>query len=184
MRKDKLTQGIKKKWADPKYHAQMSEKAKIDILHAQKGWRKKYDEDPKFRQDVFDRCIEAYEKNKEFSNVYIYKNNIMKSSYEVNFAKFLDKHDIIWEYEPKKFFYHKNGQNRCYIPDFFVPALNTFFEIKAEWWINEETEERLHLVERRDRPIVLIKEDNWDISLDKILCDYKLATCSEHNVNH
>ena len=168
-RKSKLAAGIKKKWEDPKYRTQMSEKAKNDVIHAQNGWRKKYDENPEFRQSVFDRCIDAYEINTKFKRIYFYSGITMKSSYEVNFASFLDKNDIKWDYEPEKFFYRKNEQNRCYIPDFFISALNLYVEVKSEWWMNEETKDRLFLVESRGHSVCLIKEDNWNEALSKIL---------------
>lgn len=68
---------------------------------------------------------------------YNYNGTKMRSSWEVLFAAWLDSNSLEWEYEPKVFFYKdKNGRNRRYLPDFWVPQWGCFVEVKAQWAID------------------------------------------------
>lgn len=58
-----------------------------------------------------------------------YKNIWMKSSWELNFAKWLDGSNIKWLYEPKIF----DLGNITYTPDFYLPEFDYYIEIKG-WW--------------------------------------------------
>ena len=58
-----------------------------------------------------------------------YKNIYMRSSYEINYAKWLDKKGIKWQYESKVF-----DLGICtYTPDFYLLETDTYIEIKG-WW--------------------------------------------------
>ena len=62
---------------------------------------------------------------------YISKDGIeigMRSSWEVLYSKFLDSQGIIWQYEPK---YFKLSNGKYYWPDFYLPDLNEYHEIKG-----------------------------------------------------
>lgn len=61
-----------------------------------------------------------------------YKNIWMRSSYEVAYAKWLDKNQIKWFYESKAFDLGKTS----YRPDFYLPEKNKYIEIKG-WWRKE-----------------------------------------------
>lgn len=58
-----------------------------------------------------------------------YKNIYMRSSYETAFAKWCDKNNIKWQYEPKTF----DLGTTTYTPDFYVPIYACYIEIKG-WW--------------------------------------------------
>lgn len=58
-----------------------------------------------------------------------YNHILFRSSYEVNFAKFLDLSDIEWEYENKTF----DLGTTTYTPDFYLPEFDYYIEIKG-WW--------------------------------------------------
>lgn len=58
-----------------------------------------------------------------------YKNIWMRSSWEVKYAKYLDKQDIKWLYESKPF----DLGSTTYTPDFYLPAKDLYIEIKG-WW--------------------------------------------------
>jgi len=66
-----------------------------------------------------------------------YKGIWMRSSWEIAYAKWLDKKDIKWLYEPKAFkvSYRINGniKNGTYRPDFYLPETDEYIEIKG-WW--------------------------------------------------
>jgi len=51
----------------------------------------------------------------------------MRSSWEVAYAKYLDKQGIKWQYEPKTFDLGKT----TYTPDFYLPDSDTYVEIKG-----------------------------------------------------
>lgn len=58
-----------------------------------------------------------------------YKNIWMRSSYEVAYAKYLDKNNVKWLYEPKTF----DLGNTTYTPDFYLPETDEYIEIKGYW---------------------------------------------------
>ena len=53
----------------------------------------------------------------------------MRSSWEILYAKYLDKNKIKWEYESKQFDLGK----LTYRPDFYLPKTDTYIEIKGYW---------------------------------------------------
>lgn len=61
----------------------------------------------------------------------------MRSTYEARFANFLDTLDVEWSYEPKHFSV-LNGA-KTYLPDFYVPNIDAFIEIKG-WWRDDARE--------------------------------------------
>lgn len=58
-----------------------------------------------------------------------YHGFLMRSTWEVKYAKYLDKNEVKWEYEPKAF----DLGNTTYTPDFYLPETDTYIEIKG-WW--------------------------------------------------
>ena len=65
-----------------------------------------------------------------------YNNIYMRSSYEIAYAKYLDKNNIKWLYEPKAFELLVNGKETTYTPDFYLPDLNRYIEIKGYWRVD------------------------------------------------
>jgi len=58
-----------------------------------------------------------------------YKGIWMRSSWEIKYAKYLDKNNIKWLYESKTF----DLGNTTYTPDFYLPEFNLYIEVKG-WW--------------------------------------------------
>jgi len=58
-----------------------------------------------------------------------YKGIYMRSSWEILYAKYLDKQHINWQYEPIAF----ELDNTTYTPDFYLPEKNKYIEIKGYW---------------------------------------------------
>jgi hypothetical protein len=58
-----------------------------------------------------------------------YKDMWMRSSWEVAYAKYLDKQGTKWLYESKTF----NLGGCTYTPDFYLSEIDTYIEIKG-WW--------------------------------------------------
>lgn len=57
------------------------------------------------------------------------KEVLMRSSWEVNVALWLDIQGISWEYEPKRF----DLGTSTYQPDFYLPKLGEWIEVKGRW---------------------------------------------------
>jgi len=89
-----------------------------------------------------------------------YKNTWLRSSYEVRYAKYLDKNNVKWEYEFRRF----NLGNTTYTPDFYLPEIDTYIEVKG-WW----------------RPIAKIKFQLFKKKYPKI--KIKIITKKELNKN-
>jgi hypothetical protein len=56
----------------------------------------------------------------------VYAGVQMRSRMEARFAKWCDDHKLKWLYEPEG--YISNGQ--CYLPDFYLPEIRCFVEVK------------------------------------------------------
>lgn len=60
-----------------------------------------------------------------------YKGINMMGNWEVEFAKLLDKRNILWKYTEDKFDYLFNDSLHKYNPDFYLPEYNLYIEIKG-----------------------------------------------------
>lgn len=81
-----------------------------------------------------------------------YKEIKFRSSLETNWAYILDKLNIEWKYEPKRFRL-KNGE--VYIPDFYLPELKTWIEVKGRIEEHNKIFSKL-FVEENKEPLILI----------------------------
>ena len=82
-----------------------------------------------------------------------YKNIGFRSSYEVIYAKYLDKNNIKWQYESKTF----DLGNTTYTPDFYLPETNEYIEIKG-WW-RDDAKKKFKLFKKLyNKKIYLITE--------------------------
>ena len=67
-----------------------------------------------------------------------YYNGIwLRSSWEIKIAEWLDKQKWKWLYEPKRF----ELRDRTYCPDFYLPDLNMWWEIKG--WFHKKHQETI-----------------------------------------
>ena len=66
-----------------------------------------------------------------------YKGIWMRSSWEIKIAEWLDKQNWKWLYEPKRF----ELKNKTYCPDFYLPDLNVWWEIKG--WFHKRHQETI-----------------------------------------
>ncbi len=80
-----------------------------------------------------------------------YYNNIyMRSSYEIAYAKYLNKNKIKWKYESRTF----DLGNMTYTPDFYLPEQDKYIEIKGWWRDNAKIKFKLF---RKKNPNIKIK---------------------------
>ena len=77
----------------------------------------------------------AYGKSPHHKKRVYYKNICMRSTWEANIAKWLDKQGWEWKYEPKRF----ELKDRTYLPDFYLPMRNIYWETKG-WFKNSDQE--------------------------------------------
>jgi hypothetical protein len=82
-----------------------------------------------------------------------YKNIWMRSTWEIAAAKYLDKYGIKWLYEPDTFKF----KNFTYTPDFYLPKLNIYIEIKGYWY--KEGKKRYLAFRRKFRNIILLNKN-------------------------
>ena len=64
-----------------------------------------------------------------YSTVTIYNGIRMRSKLEARYAESLDRQNIKWEYEPQRF--ELKELNCTYTPDFYLPELNMYSEVKG-----------------------------------------------------
>ncbi len=97
--------------------------------------------------------------------IFYYNTIKMRSSWEVSFAEYLDKNNVIWEYEPETF---KLCNGKRYIPDFFIPFLDIYIEIKPEYFLTKEVLEKLQLFKDLGKTLLVISDIRWEKSMDGI----------------
>lgn len=61
----------------------------------------------------------------------IYNGITLKGTWELLTAKYLDKANIVWERPSIGFEYIFNGNSHMYYPDFYIPEINTYLEVKG-----------------------------------------------------
>ena len=84
-----------------------------------------------------------------------YKGIWMRSSWEIKIAEWLDKQNWRWLYETKRF----ELKDRTYCPDFYLPDLNVWWEIKG--WFHERHQETIRQFRELypcERLVVITKE--------------------------
>lgn len=88
----------------------------------------------------------------------------MRSSWEIEFAKNLDKGGLAWEYEPRRF---KLSDGTSYCPDFYLKEKDLWIEIKGHWFDKAKNKFELFKKEYPEINIVVIQEKPlWHPSLN------------------
>ncbi len=67
----------------------------------------------------------------------------VRSSWEADMARVFRHLGWDYQYEPQTFELQKNGQSITYTPDFYIPAQDTFYEIKG--WMDKASAEKISL---------------------------------------
>lgn len=126
-------------------------------------------EDPEYRNS---QSLRAYEQNKNqdsdfgkpFSGWCKYKGVNFRSSWERDFAEQMDEASIEWVYEPRSFSYTSyEGILSNYLVDFYLPDLEVYVEIKAPYYLDNNTELKLQAVKDEGYKIMFFDENNYDI---------------------
>lgn len=146
----------------------VSEKTKMKLSNASK--KQVWDEKRKEKQRrAMRKAVRDYPDSYSASNVsgrtktLEYKGFKLKGSWELEVAKWLDKQKIEWTNKVKGFEYLWEGKIHIYFPDFYLPNLNKYIEVKgfererdiAKW----KAVNNLIVLKRKE--IDLIKEDKY-----------------------
>jgi len=103
-----------------------------------------------------------------------YKGRYFRSRLEAKWAVFMDELNVVWEYEPEGY---KNEDGECYLPDFFLPTLNCFLEIKPRKPTDSEHEKCWIAVQATSKDLFLLwgePQDPWKVGQDNISGCYGL----------
>ncbi len=106
---------------------------------------------------------DSYHYNQQWYTTWNGKEVYLHSSYELDYAKELDEHQIDYEVEyfHIKYWDSQKQKYRCAIPDFYIPSTNTIVEIKSSWTLDEQN--------MKDR-MKAYKELGYNT---KLICDHK-----------
>lgn len=90
-------------------------------------------------------------KRKDLENIFF------RSAWEANIARLLNFKKIKWLYEPKTFYFN-NAKVVSYTPDFYLPELDIWIEVKG--WFDEKSKQKMLAFknEYQNEKIVLIGE--------------------------
>jgi len=88
----------------------------------------------------------------------VYKDFRFRSRLEARWAVFFDYMLIDWKYEVEGFTF---GDGSCYLPDFYIPALQVFVEIKSHLPTYDETD-RAYKLWKSGRPIIVLPGAPWE----------------------
>lgn len=107
--------------------------------------------------------------NQQWYTTWNGKEVYLHSSYELDYAKELDKQKIDYDVECLRIKYwdSQKQEYRCAIPDFYIPSTNTIVEIKSSYTLDEQN--------MKDK-IKAYKELGYNT---KLICDHK-----EINLGH
>ena len=98
--------------------------------------------------------VEIKGEGKKWSLPTTYKGINMRSKMEARTAYILDQLELDWKYEPKSFML-KNGMS--YIPDFYIPELDTWVEVKGV--MEEKDKKQIEQFNEEEHEILLLMED-------------------------
>lgn len=161
----KRSDAMLKRWSDPSYVSKQREHGRkcMTALHQTPGFTGKFiskltefgstTENRKLRgrrisagwtHDSRKAAASRAVKQAHRWKKYFYRDEIMRSTWEVDFARFLDAANVRWIYEPLI-----ELSVRSYYPDFYLPDFDLYVEIKGdhraqELWKVREAEDLGH----------------------------------------
>jgi hypothetical protein len=149
----RTTSSLRLVWASPAYKAKLSASLK----------RRWLENPPK----CFARRYEHVSGGKQVT---------LKSSFERDFAVYLDKFGFSWSYEEQRFSL-VTLEDRIYIPDFYVKDIDLIVEVKGRFW--KDAEDKWDAFSREHpgiRKTILFKQDLARLAKGEVtLADYVKA---------
>lgn len=95
-----------------------------------------------------------YYTQKTWKEVYLH------SSYEVQVAKDLDKHDVIWERPNYLLWSDIDNISHRYYPDFYLPKYNIYLDPKNDYLINIEKEKIDRVCTQNNVRVLILSKEN------------------------
>lgn len=95
---------------------------------------------------------------------YIVNGIKVQGSWERDVALKLNEDNICWT-RPKKdqlLWYTIDNKTKSYAPDFYLPTLDIFLEIKGYWWHNDRMKMDIVQNQHPDKKIIIIEKDSFD----------------------
>lgn len=141
-----------KKWLKIHDHPMLNKTHKQESKELMKESQQKRVNSPDYVNPFFGK-LPSIKCNRSHGDWYRTPNQrikFLRSQWEIKYAKYLDSQNISWFYEFKSFhmnigkesIYAPNGKDTTYHPDFWIPSLNKFIEIKGrdnyEDWNNND----------------------------------------------
>jgi hypothetical protein len=156
---------VKGQWKDEKFRKMMLETSSKTIKKTlKKQWKNE-----EYRKAQSDRAVRRLrDENDKFgtnTKTSKYKNILMRSEFEVNFAKELDCVGIKWSYEPLAFRMNSNS----FVPDFYIKKLDLFVEIKSNNWVSEKIVNQIEFIKLNGHNAILLNPKNWDTTVGEII---------------
>lgn len=84
----------------------------------------------------------------------------VQGTWELNFAIYCNKNKIEWE-RCKPWKYLKDGKEKNYTPDFYIPAKDLYIEIKGYWWGNDKEKMDAIISQHPDKKILIIEKEQY-----------------------
>lgn len=173
----------------PAWNRDLTKSDHPSLEKASQTWRENYKEgkiiltgcaSPKFHgsEKHIEGCRKGggFRKNagrgkKEYVNNIAGKEFLLRSSFEVKVADWLNKREILWE-QIGAMKYNLEGKSRNYYPDFFLPEQQVIIETKNDYLMSLQ-EEKMNAVKMSSQyPIFILTNkdiENLDQSMKKIV---------------
>lgn len=96
---------------------------------------------------------------KEYVENILNEKFLLRSSYEIILANWLNDQNILWV-QPKSFFYELNGKKMRYFPDFFLPDYSIIIETKNDYLLSLQTEKMDAIKKVSNYPLHILTNDD------------------------
>lgn len=84
----------------------------------------------------------------------------LNSSYELKFAKSMNKQNIYWIRPKALIWKDKNNIEHKYYPDFYVPKIDTYFDTKNDYLIVKDKEKIERVIKQNKIKLVVLDKNN------------------------
>ena len=113
---------------------------------------------------IYKKSSGGYRKGSGRSKGGYYKKSYFDSQFEIEVAKFLDKNNIKWIRNTKRFYYTFKGIQTYYIPDFYFPKLKLYLETKGYWYKDKKEKTYEAIKQNNINQLLLMQKEEWNIN--------------------
>lgn len=111
----------------------------------------------------------GYRKGSGRSKGSYYNNSYFDSFLEIEIAKYLEKNNIKWIRNTKRFYYTWNNNKHYYVPDFYLPDYKLYLEVKGYWYKDKKERTLKAVKDNNINWILLMQKNEWEINKDILL---------------